>query len=45
MNLHDNWGLTDFAPGQGLSLGAHALDYDDGDWLLEMIGANLPFVQ
>ena len=33
MKLHENWKLLDFAPGQGLSLGAHALDYDDGDWL------------
>ena len=33
MNLHEHWKLTDFAPGQGLSLGAHAPDYDDSDWL------------
>jgi hypothetical protein len=45
MKLHENWKLLDFAPGQGLPLGAHALDYDDGDWLAEMIGADLPFLQ
>ncbi len=33
MNLHEHWKLMDFAPGQGLSLGAHAPQYDDGDWL------------
>lgn len=33
MKLHENWKLMDFAPGQGLSLGAHAPEYDDGDWL------------
>ncbi len=33
MNLHKNWKLMDFAPGQGLSAGAHMPEYDDSDWL------------
>jgi len=33
MDLHQRWKLMNFAPGQGLSAGAHAPDYDDGDWL------------
>jgi beta-mannosidase len=33
MKLHEHWKLMDFAPGQGTSLGAHAPEYDDGDWL------------
>jgi len=33
MKLHENWKLLDFAPEQRLSLGAHAPDYDDGDWV------------
>ena len=33
MKLYENWKLMDFAPGQGLPLGAHAPGYDDSDWL------------
>jgi beta-mannosidase len=33
VKLNENWKRMDFAPGQGLPLGAHAPGYDDSDWL------------
>ena len=31
--MFDDWRLTDFAPGQGETLGAHAEEFDTSTWI------------